>query len=92
MLAFEKKRMVDERYLTKATAVTHLYFEGKVLLCWGFADMNLGTPLLQFQVPTWLGDVKPNHIPPRVYPITKRDNLATTFVGKHAQVRRKRAS
>ncbi len=66
-----------------------------MLLCWGFADMNLGTPLLQCQVPTWLGEseyVKPNHTPPRVYPVTKKDNLAMIIGRKHAQVKRKRAS
>ncbi len=61
----------------------------------GFADMNLGTPLLQCQAPTWLGEseyVKPIHTTSRVYPITKKDNLAIIFVGKHAQVKRKRVS
>ncbi len=67
--------MVGERFLPKATAVTHLYFEGKVLQCWAFADMNLGTPLLQSQVPTWLGEsdyLKPNLAPARIHPITKK--------------------
>ncbi len=48
-------------------------------------DINLGTPVLQCQVPTWLGefgDVKPNHTSARVYVNGQ----------KHAQVKRKRAS
>ncbi len=83
--------MVGERYLLKATVVTHLYFEGKVLLCWGFADLNLGTPLLQCQVPTGLGEsdyVKPNIAQARIHLITSKDNIAMILVGIHAQVKR----
>ncbi len=57
-------------------------------------DINLGTLLLQCQVPTWLGGfeyVKPNHTPARVYPITKKDNLAMISIGQYAQVKQKRA-
>ncbi len=58
-------------YWAGAPAIIYLYLEWLAFYCWCFADVYLGTPVLQCQAPTWLSEseyAKSNHTPARIYP------------------------